>query len=78
MEWMEKSDPIVALPREFVMVSRVSLMLRGLGHALKQPRSIATAWRPLAERVLRENGEEAYIIRERKATPHATVNEKTV
>ena len=45
-----------AQPREFVMVSRVSLMLRGLGHALKQPRSIAQCWRPFAERVLREEG----------------------
>ena len=66
MESMEKEDPIVALPREFVMVSRVSLMLRGLGHALKQPRSIAKAWRPLAERVLREEGEEKYIVRRRE------------
>jgi len=61
MENLEKRDPIVSLPREFVMVCRVSLMLRGLGHALKQPRSIASAWRPIAERVLREAGEENYI-----------------
>ncbi|GMI54956.1 hypothetical protein ScalyP_jg3585 [Parmales sp. scaly parma] len=56
MEYLEGEDPIVELPREFVMVSRVSLMLRGLGHALKQPRSIAQCWRPFAERVLREEG----------------------
>lgn len=48
-------DPIEELPKDFVMVSRCTLLLRGLAHALKQSRTIAKAWRPIAERVLRED-----------------------
>ncbi|GMH55206.1 hypothetical protein TL16_g01847 [Triparma laevis f. inornata] len=38
MEDLQKKDPILDLPREFVMVSRVSLMMRGLGKAIGQER----------------------------------------
>lgn len=55
MEDLEARDPIVALPRELLMVSRCSLLLRGLAGALHQNRRVATAWRPIAERVLRED-----------------------
>ncbi len=54
MEHLEALDPIIELPREFVMASRVSIMLRGLGHALGQPRCMAKSWRGFAERVLVE------------------------
>lgn len=55
MEDIQARDPIVQLPRDFIMVSRCTLMLRGLCHALMQKRSIAKSWRPIAERVLRED-----------------------
>ena len=55
MEKIQERDPIVSLPTVFVMVSRCSLLLRGLAHALKQSRTIAHAWRPIAERVLKED-----------------------
>ena len=55
MEDLEARDPIVALPRELLMVSRCSLLLRGLAGALHQNRRVSTAWRPIAERVLRED-----------------------
>lgn len=55
MEDLQAKDPIIELPKEFLMVSRSSLMLRGLAHALHQSRSVAKTWRPLAERVLRED-----------------------
>ena len=55
MEEIQKSDPIISLPTNFVMVSRCSLLLRGLAHALKQSRRIAHAWRPIAEKVLKED-----------------------
>lgn len=38
-------------------VSMVGLFLRGLGHALQQPRNLAEAWAPYAERALREAGQ---------------------
>jgi aarF domain-containing kinase len=55
MEDLETRDPIVLLARELLMVSRCSLLLRGLAHALHQSRSVAKAWRPIAEQVLRED-----------------------
>lgn len=55
MEDLERRDPIISLPYDFIMVGRATLMLRGLGHALHQSRSVAKAWRPIAERVLRED-----------------------
>ena len=36
------------------MVSRVSLMLRGIASAVGQPRSVAECWLPFAREVLRE------------------------
>lgn len=57
LERLQSRDPIESLPRPFLMVSRCSTMLRGLGHALHQSRSIAKAWKPIAEKVLRDEGE---------------------
>lgn len=57
MENLQSKDPIECLPRPLLMVSRCTTMLRGLGHALHQSRSIAHAWKPIAEKVLREEGE---------------------
>ena len=54
MEDLEAKDPVVQLPKDLLMVSRASIILRGLAHAVHQNRSVAQAWRPLAERVLRE------------------------
>jgi len=54
MEKLQSKDPIETLPRSLLMVSRCSTMLRGLGHAVHQSRSIAHAWKPIAEKVLRE------------------------
>ena len=55
MEDLESRDPIIELPTDFLMAGRATLLLRGLCHALHQSRSIAKAWRPIAERVLRED-----------------------
>jgi len=54
MEELESRDPIIQLPNDFIMISRASLILRGLSHALHQSRSVARCWRPLAERVIQE------------------------
>ena len=56
MEDLEARDPIVELPRELLMASRCSLLLRGLACALHQNRRVATAWRPIAEKVLAMEG----------------------
>ena len=57
MEKLQSTDPIESLPRPLLMVSRCSTMLRGLGHALHQSRSVAKTWKPIAEKVLSEEGE---------------------
>eukprot|EP00527_Entomoneis_sp_CCMP2396_P006394 CAMPEP_0198155298 /NCGR_PEP_ID=MMETSP1443-20131203/69064_1 /TAXON_ID=186043 /ORGANISM="Entomoneis sp., Strain CCMP2396" /LENGTH=608 /DNA_ID=CAMNT_0043822045 /DNA_START=84 /DNA_END=1910 /DNA_ORIENTATION=- len=55
MEKLQEKDPVISIANDFVMVSRCTLLLRGLAHALKQSRTIARAWRPIAERVLQED-----------------------
>jgi aarF domain-containing kinase len=55
MEDLQSRDPIIQLPGNYIMVGRTSILLRGLAHTLKQSRSVAKSWRPLAEQVLNED-----------------------
>lgn len=55
METLQGRDPIDEIPEDYILLSRSTLLIRGLAHALHQPRSIAKAWKPIAERVLRED-----------------------
>jgi len=55
MEDLQSRDPIIQLPEKYMMIGRTSILLRGLAHALKQSRSVAKLWRPIAERVLQED-----------------------
>jgi aarF domain-containing kinase len=57
MEELQAKDPIDTLPRDLLMVSRASIMLRGLAHSLHQSRSVAKAWRPIAEKVLQDESQ---------------------
>jgi aarF domain-containing kinase len=56
LEDLQALDPIDNIPQQFIMVGRTSVMLRGVAHALRQSRSVAKAWRPIAEKVLKEEG----------------------
>ena len=55
IEELQARDPIIGMPKDFIMVYQASIRLRGLAHALHQPRSLAKAWKPIAEKVLRED-----------------------
>lgn len=55
---LEAEDRVTRISDDMVLAVRAGLMLRGLGHALGQHRSLAKAWRPHAERVMREAGED--------------------
>ncbi|GAX28066.1 aarF domain-containing kinase [Fistulifera solaris] len=55
MEELQAADQIITFPKDYLMVGRASILLRGLCHALHQPRSVAKLWRPIAERVLEED-----------------------
>ena len=57
MEHLHDEDPVEHLPQQYIMASRVSILLRGLGHAVHQSRSVAKAWKPIAEMALAEEGE---------------------
>lgn len=54
MEHLHDNDPVEHLPQQYIMASRVSILLRGLGHAVHQSRSVAKAWKPIAEEELRK------------------------
>lgn len=53
MEALQAKDPIEKIPENFIMIGRQSVMLRGFAHALRQSRSVAQSWAPIAERVLK-------------------------
>lgn len=53
-ENLQKKDPFLAMPEDFIMCARVAVFMRGLGTFLDYPISIAKAWRPLAVEVLKE------------------------
>ena len=50
---LEARNPVSSLPEAYIMVGRTSVILRGLAHALRQPRSIAKAWEPKVRQVLK-------------------------
>jgi len=61
LQWSDKiqaQDALGSLDEieDMVMINTCSLMLRGLGHYLQQPRNLATAWGPYAQRALKEKG----------------------
>mmetsp|Transcript_7638 Transcript_7638/g.15223 ORF Transcript_7638/g.15223 Transcript_7638/m.15223 type:complete len:590 (-) Transcript_7638:71-1840(-) len=56
MEHLHDNDPVDHIPQQYIMASRASILLRGLGHAVHQSRSVAKAWRSIAEKVLKEEG----------------------
>ena len=55
LEDLQAKDPIIHMPVDFILIYQASIRLRGLAHALHQPRSLAKAWKPIAERVLKED-----------------------
>jgi len=57
MEELHNKDPVHHLPQQYIMASRVSILLRGLGHAVHQSRSVAKAWREIAVTALKDEEE---------------------
>ena len=58
IEELERADPVTQIGDDYVMVVRAALMIRGLGHQLNQHRSLAQEWRGVAEKVMRDAGED--------------------
>ena len=72
MEDLQARDPIDELPRDLLMVSRASIMLRGLAHHLQQSRSVAKIWRPIAEQVLKEEAQTQILETGKQTSEEAT------
>lgn len=56
MEWMEKADPVRKINDEYVMVGRVSLLLRGMANAFGMKVRISDYWRDEAHKFLKTQG----------------------
>ena len=53
---LRKIDPITSLPREYMLVARSSLLLRGLGAKLHAPQRMSAVWADEAQRYLDAEG----------------------
>ncbi|PXF47144.1 kinase UbiB [Gracilariopsis chorda] len=56
MEWLQRSDPVVRINDEFVMVGRVSVLLRGMANAFGLKLRVSDYWKEEAEMLLKSQG----------------------
>ncbi|CAN8068501.1 unnamed protein product [Agarophyton chilense] len=56
MEWLEQSDPVQKINDEFVMVGRVSVLLRGMANAFGLKLRVSDYWKTEAEEFLKTQG----------------------
>lgn len=56
MEWLEKSDPVKKINDEYVMVGRVSILMRGMANAFGMKLRVSDYWRKEAEKFLKAQG----------------------
>ncbi len=54
-DWIEAQDPIVTMPDEYLMVSRLSILLRGMGNAFGIQMIMSKMWEHDAKRFLKHN-----------------------
>jgi aarF domain-containing kinase len=54
MDHLHALDPVEKVPEQFIMASRVSIIL---AHAVHQSRSVAKAWKPIAVKALKDAGQ---------------------
>ena len=55
---LSKIDKITGMPRDYMMVARSTLLLRGLGGKLRAPQECGKSWEKLALECLKRAGEE--------------------
>lgn len=55
---MQRRNPVVNIDdcEDAVFIVRCAMLIRGLGHAVRQHRNLAAAWRPIAANLLRRHG----------------------
>mmetsp|Transcript_39636 Transcript_39636/g.157606 ORF Transcript_39636/g.157606 Transcript_39636/m.157606 type:complete len:133 (-) Transcript_39636:1516-1914(-) len=54
MEEMDRRDPVISMADEFIMVGRLSFLMRGLGNAFNISLRISEYWYPFARGLLDE------------------------
>lgn len=57
LDYLGKQDPLMEVGEDYVVASRVSILLRGMGTAFHQHISIAKSWKPYAEQLLHQHKE---------------------
>lgn len=78
MDWMQEQDPLVEIPNEYVMMARVSVLLRGIASAFGMRLRIAPRWAATAERLLAEHAPDRLTaINQRRAQRAAAAAERT-
>ena len=60
---MERRDPMIDTPRQMVMISRVSVLLRGMGNAFDIRLRVSEAWRKHAVSLLKKTDPEYYLLK---------------
>jgi len=53
LDWAQAEDPVAAVNDDYVLVARVSVLLRGMGNAFGLQLRTSTYWKPFAEKLLR-------------------------
>ena len=53
LDWADQQDPIESLDDDYVLVGRVSLLLRGLGNAFNLKLRVTPYWKGEAQRLLK-------------------------
>ena len=61
---MEQRDPMIDTPRQMVMISRVSVLLRGMGNAFDMRLRVSEAWRKHARELLKKTDPEYYLLKQ--------------
>ncbi len=56
LEWMQQEDPVVSLPEQSIMASRVTLMMRGMAKAFGLQIRMSEIWKDEAEQFLQSQG----------------------
>ena len=64
---MERRDPMIDTPRQMVMISRVSVLLRGMGNAFDMRLRVSEAWRKHARALLKKTDPEYYLLKKEEA-----------
>jgi predicted unusual protein kinase regulating ubiquinone biosynthesis (AarF/ABC1/UbiB family) len=56
LDWLESEDPMILLPEDYLFVSRVNLLLRGMGKAFGLKMKMSTLWEKEAKMLLDSQG----------------------